>query len=368
MSSNTGLTRRHRLPSTRSCQKRRGRALSKNDERPKSGQIDITHAAIVQRVIRYMDSRVGLLSWVSHGTIAKDLGLHYKSVQCHLTAAVLIGELRVRYTNPATAPLRTSAFYPHYTQRTGRLTFTEMLVKEPGRPRRFNYYTLQGCEGHYTGEALEDWQLELIKLCVSQTSANVRKASRIAAEHRLPKPQSKRRPVRRKHNGQTIVMHFAPDDRFPPDNSPPLVDGPAVIAAERAARMAKEAANERVSPPVYGTEPAAPTIPPKGINERADPPGPPPLRGGRATPLANSPTVQTPPNNKPPNPQAWFDLLEKARQNLIRSRAEESERVLGHPAAPEPGRGGMACGHPPVPYVAEPREQSGEPPTTGANQ
>ncbi len=147
----------------RKCRKQRGRALNQNNNRPTQGKVDIIHARIVSRVIRYMDPRVGNLSWVSHATIAKDVGIRREAIHYHLLAATLIGELRVRYHTATAAHLQISQRYPHYTEYTGGQTFTEMLGEQPGKPKRLNYYTIHKCMGcpSYHGQALPDWQIEM---------------------------------------------------------------------------------------------------------------------------------------------------------------------------------------------------------------
>ena len=169
----------------RKCRKQRGRALNQNNNRPTQGNVDIIHARTVSRVIRYMDPRVGNLSWVSHATIAKDVGIRREAIHYHLLAATLIGELRVRYHTATAAHLQISQRYPHYTEYTGGQTFTEMLGEQPGKPKRLNYYTIHKCMGcpSYHGQALPDWQIEIIKLCATQKAGKVRQAKEIARQH-----------------------------------------------------------------------------------------------------------------------------------------------------------------------------------------
>ena len=113
------LTDRSKSTCIQQNRKYRGRAHSCNDKRPKHGDIEIIHAAIVGRLLRYMRPELGNLSWVSHETIAKELGINRTTVRAHLEAAVILGEARVRYSNPTTAHIRSSGRYPHYAEHTG---------------------------------------------------------------------------------------------------------------------------------------------------------------------------------------------------------------------------------------------------------
>ena len=45
-----------------------------------------------------MHTEVGLLSWVSHTTIARAIGINKDAVRCYLRAATLIGAVKVKYT------------------------------------------------------------------------------------------------------------------------------------------------------------------------------------------------------------------------------------------------------------------------------
>jgi hypothetical protein len=167
--------------------KRKRSAIHQNRERPKRSPTDIIFAEVLSRLIARMNPEVGNLSWVSHATIATQVGLGKEAVKFYLKAACLVGAVRVRYTNASTAHQRTQRFFPNYTDHTQGQTFQMLLGSEPDRPRRLNYYTIQGCiswEG-FSGKALPDWQIEVIKLCATQKATNVRKAEIISARHRI---------------------------------------------------------------------------------------------------------------------------------------------------------------------------------------
>ena len=193
---NTSGTKRK---SSSQYRKLRGRAYNRNDKRPKKGTVEIIHAAIVNRLLRFMRPELSNLSWVSHHRIAQDLGLDKYTVKYHLLAAVLIGEIRIRYTKPTTAHLQTSGRYPHYTEYTKGKTFTQLLMTEPdqqgrARHKRLNYYTIQDCHTLEAVEAYPDWMVEVIRLCASQKAKSIKQAKEIAEAHKLPEPE-RRKPV-----------------------------------------------------------------------------------------------------------------------------------------------------------------------------
>ncbi len=191
MRSNTSLTNRRKSTSIDHNRKRRGRAHACNDRRPKHGDVEILHAAIIGRLLRYMKPELGNLSWVSNVTIANDLGLDKYTIKYHIQAAVLIGEVRIRYTCPATAHLQTSGRYPHYTNYTKGLTFTQLLAREPGKASRLNYYTIEDCHTLQTTKLYPDWMLRVIKLCASQKAAKVKQAKELAQANEFPGSERK---------------------------------------------------------------------------------------------------------------------------------------------------------------------------------
>ena len=163
-----------------------------------------------------------------------------------------------------------------------------MLAREPGKPKPLNYYTIQGCsnwEG-YRGQALADWQIEVIKLCATQKASNVKKAQRIAAKHR-PKP----------------ATETARNERVRPPVSEPALVGSTALESHR---------NEGVRPPVS----AAPSLPETTLNEGTRPPGPLPLLevNGRRPPVPVSPVVRATAIRKPK--YTIEDLKMKYRINL----------------------------------------------------
>ena len=132
---------------------------------------------------------------------------------------------------PTCAP---STRYPHYTRYTGGQTFTNMLAQEPSKPKRLNYYTLQGCH-RMTGEALPAWQLEVIKLCDSKNANKARQAKQIAAEH--PPAQLKQKVIRtwKEVIGERVRPPVEAVDR-PVRGSTPAPLPPSEAAADRPAR------------------------------------------------------------------------------------------------------------------------------------
>ena len=188
MHSNTSLTSAKQLPAS-STTANVAVADACNERRPKHGDVEILHSAIIGRLLRFMRPELGNLSWVSNATIASDLGIDKYTVQYHLQGAVLIGEIRIRYTSPAAAHLQTSGRYPHYTKYTKGRTFAQLLDCEPGNTRRLNYYTIDGCHTLQTTTLYPDWMLRVIKLCASQKAAKLKQAKDLAQTNELPGPE-----------------------------------------------------------------------------------------------------------------------------------------------------------------------------------
>ena len=147
-----------------------------------------TFTEVINKLISFMHTEVGLLSWVSHTTIARAIGINKDAVRCYLRAATLIGAVKVKYTYAEAAHEQTIRYYPNYTDHTDGLTFNMMLVSEDGKPRRLNYYTVIGCE-HWNGRKYNslpaDWKIEVIRLCSKQKSIHLHEAERLAAKYRI---------------------------------------------------------------------------------------------------------------------------------------------------------------------------------------
>ena len=147
-----------------------------------------TFTEVLNKLISFMHTEVGLLSWVSHTTIARAIGINKDAVRCYLRAATLIGAVKVKYTYAGAAHEQTIRYYPNYTDHTDGLTFNMMLVSEDGKPRRLNYYTVIGCE-HWNGRKYNslpaDWKIEVIRLCSKQKSIHLHEAERLAAKYRI---------------------------------------------------------------------------------------------------------------------------------------------------------------------------------------
>ena len=156
--------------------------------RPRKTLTVATFTEVINKLISFMHTEVGLLSWVSHTTIARAIGINKDAVRCYLRAATLIGAVKVKYTYAGAAHEQTIRYYPNYTDHTDGLTFNMMLVSEDGKPRRLNYYTVIGCE-HWNGRKYNslpaDWKIEVIRLCSKQKSIHLHEAERLAAKYRI---------------------------------------------------------------------------------------------------------------------------------------------------------------------------------------
>ena len=126
--------------SAKTLQRRKRSAIYQNRERPKRSHTDIIFAEVLSKLLGFMNSELGNLSWVSHATIATSVGIAKEQLAAYLKATCLIGAVRLRYTNAATAHKRTLPFYPNYTEHTHGLTFIQLLRVEPDQPKRLNYY------------------------------------------------------------------------------------------------------------------------------------------------------------------------------------------------------------------------------------
>ena len=173
--------------SAKTLQRRKRSAIYQNRERPKRSHTDIIFAEVLSKLLGFMNSELGNLSWVSHATIAASVGIAKEQLAAYIKATCLIGAVRLRYTNAATAHKRTLPFYPNYTEHAHGLTFIQLLRVEPDQPKRLNYYTLQGCMSWdgYSGTALPDWQRDVIKLCATKNGKDLHQAQTITARHRI---------------------------------------------------------------------------------------------------------------------------------------------------------------------------------------
>ena len=180
-----------------------------------------TFTEVLNKLISFMHTEVGLLSWVSHTTIARAIGINKDAVRCYLRAATLIGAVKVKYTYAKAAHEQTIRYYPNYTDHTDGLTFNMMLVSEDGKPRRLNYYTVIGCE-HWNGRKYNslpaDWKIEVIRLCSKQKSIHLHEAERLAAKYRIAALDPIiNHPTRKPKTQRPIVyVNLPPDD---PDQS-----------------------------------------------------------------------------------------------------------------------------------------------------
>ena len=147
-----------------------------------------TFTEVLNKLISFMHTEVGLLSWVSHTTIARAIGINKNAVRYYLRAATLIGAVKIKYTYAGAAHEQTIRYYPNYTDHTEGQTFNMMLASEDGKPRRLNYYTVIGCEywnGRKYNSLPADWKMEVIRLCSKQKTIHLHEAQRLAAKHRI---------------------------------------------------------------------------------------------------------------------------------------------------------------------------------------
>ena len=147
-----------------------------------------TFTEVLNKLISFMHTEVGLLSWVSHTTIARVIGINKNAVRYYLRAATLIGAVKIKYTYAGAAHEQTIRYYPNYTDHTEGQTFNMMLASEDGKPRRLNYYTVIGCEywnGRKYNSLPADWKMEVIRLCSKQKTIHLHEAHRLAAKHRI---------------------------------------------------------------------------------------------------------------------------------------------------------------------------------------
>ena len=147
-----------------------------------------TFTEVLNKLISFMHTEVGLLSWVSHTTIARAIDINKNAVRYYLRAATLIGAVKIKYTYAKAAHEQTIRYYPNYIDHTEGQTFNMMLASEDGKPRRLNYYTVIGCE-YWNGRKYNSlpaaWKIEVIRLCSKQKSISLHEAQRLAAKHRI---------------------------------------------------------------------------------------------------------------------------------------------------------------------------------------
>ena len=122
--------------------------LSYTSERygPRKTLTVATFTEVLNKLISFMHTEVGLLSWVSHTTIARAIGINKNAVRYYLRAATLTAQSRSSTPTQEQRTNRPSDIYPNYTDHTEGQTFNMMLASEDGKPRRLNYYTVIGCE------------------------------------------------------------------------------------------------------------------------------------------------------------------------------------------------------------------------------
>ena len=183
-----------------------------------------TFTEVLNKLISFMHTEVGLLSWVSHTTIARAIGINKDAVRFYLRAATLIGAIKVKYTYARAAHEQTIRYYPNYTDHTEGQTFNMMLASEDGKPRRLNYYTVIGCE-HWNGRKYNSlpaaWKIEVIRLCSKQKSIHLHEAEKLAAKHRITALDPViNHPTRKPKTKRPIVyVNLPPDHPDQPGNA-----------------------------------------------------------------------------------------------------------------------------------------------------
>jgi hypothetical protein len=139
-----------------------------------------------------MQPALGNLSWISHAALARLAGCSRQAVSYHLQAAEIIGELKIRFADPATAHKQMMERYD-YTKFTDGKSFIQLLSQQPARLHRLNFYTVNGCHTLLQKQAYPDWMIDVIRLCAHQKGAELKQAHALANQHRLPaSPKHKR--------------------------------------------------------------------------------------------------------------------------------------------------------------------------------
>ena len=141
-----------------------------------------THLTVLRKLIHFMEPRIGFISWVSHATIGKDLRLSKKAVRYHLEAALLIGAIKIKFTNPWLAHKITWSKYGNgYQQYLGGKNFLQLTCPD-GKRKRVYFYTInKNWNCWKQGTVLPDWMIAVIRLCARQKQAELQQAREIAA-------------------------------------------------------------------------------------------------------------------------------------------------------------------------------------------
>jgi hypothetical protein len=140
-----------------------------------------------------MKPELGNISWISHSSLAKLAGCSRQSVNYHLQAAEIIGEIRIRFTDPSTADDRISQRYGNYTTHTDGKTFSELLRDQRKEARKLNFYTINDRHTLLQGHAYPAWMVKVISLCARCSGAKLKQAHQLANEHELSSPPEPKR-------------------------------------------------------------------------------------------------------------------------------------------------------------------------------
>ena len=191
-----------------------------------------TFISVLSKLIHFMEPDIGFISWVSHATIGKDLHLSKKAVRYYLEAAVLIGALKVKFTNPWLAHKITWSKYGNgYTQYLGGKNFMQLTCPDGSRKRVYFYTINKDWIGWKAGAVLPEWMIEVIRLCARQKQIGLTQARGIAAS---PERDTTRghepAPTRGHEPAPTEEDESAPTRGQPP---PTLLEVPVGVEAVR---------------------------------------------------------------------------------------------------------------------------------------
>ena len=141
-----------------------------------------TFISVLSKTIHFMKPEIGFISWVSHTTIGGDIHLSKKAVRYYLEAAVLIGAVKVKFTNPWLAHRVTWNKYGNsYFTYLGGKNFMQATCPD-GKRKRIYFYTINHkWIGYKNITELPAWQVEVIRLCAWQKQDSLNEARVIAS-------------------------------------------------------------------------------------------------------------------------------------------------------------------------------------------